>query len=97
MNITGIIDKKMGAFEARRKFGQILKEVEVKGDRFVVERHGEAVAAVVPISIYNQWKKGRKDFFAQIRTAAETADLSEEEAEVVIAKAVKTTRQAVNL
>lgn len=97
MNITGIVDKKMGAFEARRKFGQILREVEVKGDRFVVERHGEAVAAVIPISIYNQWKKDRKDFFAQIRAAADTADLSEEAVETVITKAVKATRQAAKL
>lgn len=96
MNIFGVVDKKIGAFDARRKFGQILREVEIKGDRFVVERHGEAVAAVVPIGIYNQWKKSRKDFFAKIRAAADTANLSEKEAEKVITKAVKATRQASN-
>lgn len=94
MNIPGIADKKVGAFEARRQFGQILKEVEVKGDRFVVERHGQPVAAVVPIEIYEQWKKGRKEFFARIKEAADKADLTEEEAEEVIAKAIKATRSA---
>ena len=94
MNIAGITDKKIGAFEARRQFGQILKEVEIKGDRYVVERHGEAVAAVVPIEIYEQWKKGRKEFFKQIKAAAELADLTEGEAEEIIARALKAIRKS---
>lgn len=94
MNLPGVVDKKVGAFEARRQFGQILKEVEVKGERFVVERHGEPVAAVVPIEIYEQWKKGRKEFFAKIRAAADVSNLTEAEAEVIIAKAIKATRQS---
>lgn len=92
MNITGITDKKVGAFEARRNFGQMLKEIEVKGDRFVVERHGEPVAAVVPIVIYEQWKKARKEFFARIRASANTANLTEREVESVITKALKKVR-----
>lgn len=92
MNISAVTDKKVGAFEARRQFGQILKRVEVKGDRFVVERHGEPVAAVVPIEIYKQWKKGRTQFFTQIRAAAHTANLSEEEADAVITKVLNATR-----
>lgn len=89
MGIIRTIDKKIGAFEARRQFGQILKEVEMKRESFVVERHGEAVAAVVPIAVYDQWKKGRKEFFDQIKSAADTANLDEEEAEEVIARALK--------
>lgn len=92
MNITGIADKKVGAFEARRNFGQMLKEIEIKGDRFVVERHGEPVAAVVPIVIYEQWKKARKEFFARIRASASTANLTEREVESVITKALKKVR-----
>lgn len=94
MSIAGTMDKKIGAFEARRQFGQILKEVEMKGDSFLIERHGEAVAAVVPIGVYDQWKKDRKEFFDQIKAAADTANLDEEEAEEVIAKALKATRHA---
>lgn len=94
MRISAVADKKIGAFEARRQFGQILKGVEVKGDRFVVERHGEPVAAVIPIEIYDQWKRGRREFFAQIRSAAEASDLTEDKAEVVISRALKAVRSA---
>jgi len=51
------MEKMVGAFEARRQLGKILKEVSGKGDRYVVEYHGEPVAAVVPIELYEQWKR----------------------------------------
>lgn len=41
------------AFEARRKFGKLLQGI-LKGDKYVVERNGEKVAAVVPIEVYEQ-------------------------------------------
>ena len=36
--------------KAREKFADILDEVSVRGDRVVLDRHGKAVAAVIPIS-----------------------------------------------
>lgn len=93
--MSTVVDKKIGAFEARRQFGQILKEVEVKGDRFVVERHGAPVAAVVPIAVYKQWKKTREAFFAKIRKTATSANISPEEAERLAHKAVGAVRSGV--
>jgi len=79
-------DKTIAAFAARRQFGQILKKVEVKGDRFVVERHGEPVAAVIPIDVYNQ------AFFQKIRKASSQSNLSPEDAKKLAGKAVKAAR-----
>lgn len=39
---------KFPASEARRRFAAILNEVEFKGERIVLDRHGKPVAAVVP-------------------------------------------------
>jgi prevent-host-death family protein len=86
------MEKNIGAFEIRRQFGKILEAVVAKGDKFVVERHGEAVAAVVPIEIYNEWKRGREAFFDKVRAIAERTDLTPEEAERVTSQAVKTVR-----
>ena len=85
-------DKTIAAFAARRQFGQILKKVEVKGDRFVVERHGEPVAAVIPIDVYNQWKSAREAFFQKIRKASSQSNLSPEDAKKLAGKAVKAAR-----
>ena len=86
------MEKTIGAFEARRSFGKILQEVTARGDKFVVERHGEAVAAVVPIEVYKQWKRARSEFFARLRAASQAANLSPEAAERLAAEAVEATR-----
>ncbi len=46
---------------------------------YVVERHGEAVAAVVPIEFHDQWKRASEELFARMRGTSERADLSEVE------------------
>jgi antitoxin (DNA-binding transcriptional repressor) of toxin-antitoxin stability system len=60
---------------------------------YVVERHGEPVAAMVPIEVYEQWKEQRSSFFARWRQAAETADLTPEEAETLAKEAVQAVRR----
>lgn len=40
---------KIPASEARRRFAAILNEVEFKGKRVVLDRHGKAVAAVISV------------------------------------------------
>jgi prevent-host-death family protein len=91
MNTTAI-DKNVSAFDARRQFGKILHDVEMKGESVVVERHGEPVAAVVPMRIYEQWKRRRESLFATLRRGAERANLSEEEANALAAEAVRAVR-----
>lgn len=88
------MEKTIGAFEVRRKFGQLLQEVAVKGDKIVVERHGEPIAAVVPIEVYNQWKQERQRFFDQMREVAERVNLNEEEAMQVTLEAQRAVRDA---
>jgi len=86
------MEKQVGAFEARRQLGRVLKEVAGKGDRYVVEYHGEPVAAIVPMSLYEQWKAERKEFFDDMRAIAERANLSEEEGEQLVTEAITAVR-----
>jgi len=86
------MEKTIAAFEARRKFGKILQEVAGKGDKFVVERHGEPVAAVVPMEVYENWKRQRTEFFDLIRSMQQEANLDPEEAEQVANEAVQAVR-----
>ncbi len=86
------MEKMVGAFEARQQLGKILKAVAGKGDRYVVEYHGEPVAAVVPIQLYEQWKQRREAFFEQMRKTAERANVPEDEAEQLVAEAIQAVR-----
>lgn len=87
------MEKRIPAFEARREFGKLLQNVTARGDTYVVERHGEPVAAVVPIEVYEQWQQQRSAFFKRWRQAAETANLTPEEAEALAREAVQAVRR----
>jgi prevent-host-death family protein len=86
------MEKTIGAFEIRRKFGQILQSVMGGGDKFIIHWHGQPVAAVVPMSVYEQWKKNRALFFEELRNAQARADLTPEEADEVAQEAIQMIR-----
>jgi antitoxin (DNA-binding transcriptional repressor) of toxin-antitoxin stability system len=88
---TTVTEKTIAAFEARRYFGKVLDGVKA-GDKFVVEEYGEPVAAVIPLRIYNQWKKDREAFFDQMEEIAEAVNLSPEEADRLAAEVVQAVR-----
>lgn len=88
------MEKMVGAFEARRQLGQILKAVAGRGSRYVVEYHGEPVAAVVPIALYEQWKRDREVFFDELEADAARANLSPAAADALAEEAVQATRAA---
>jgi prevent-host-death family protein len=86
------MERIIGAFEARRNFGRILQDVVTKGNKIIVERHGEPVAVVVPIEVYKQWQTGRKAFFDKLREVSERVGMSEEEATGLVDEAVRAIR-----
>jgi prevent-host-death family protein len=86
------MERTIGAFEARRSFGKILQDVAAKGEKVVVERHGQPIAAVVPIHVYEQWKRRREAFFDQMDEAAKRANLSPEEADELVQEAIQEVR-----
>jgi prevent-host-death family protein len=49
--------KTINAGKARLNFGQMLDEVFYRGDRFIIERDGRPMAAVVPLSQLEEWQK----------------------------------------
>ena len=88
------MEKSVGAFEARQHLGKILKEVAGKGDRYVVEYHGAPVAAVVPMQLYEQWKRDREALFDEMRKVSEQVNLSPKEADRLTKEAIAAVRQS---
>jgi prevent-host-death family protein len=88
------MEKTVGAFDARRQLGKILKDVAGKGDHYVVNLHGEPVAAVVPIALYERWKRDREALFDEMREISERIDLSPEEADRLTKEAIAAVRQS---
>jgi prevent-host-death family protein len=84
--------KTLSAWEARRQFGQLLRDVSRDGEAVIVESHGEPVVAVVPVAILEAWERERQALFDDMRATAERVNLTDEEAEQAVAAAVDRVR-----
>ncbi len=93
MRTPTILDKVASAYEMRRNFGKIMQNVLAKGERYFIKRHGETIAVVVPVEVYEQWQKGRARFFETLRTAQKNANLKPDEAERLAKDAVTAVRR----
>ncbi len=87
-----MVEKEVGVTEARKEFSSLVRDVQYQGGAYVISRHGEKAAAVVPIHVYQDWKKQGREFFDQIRDIQGKADLSPEEARELAAEAVEAVR-----
>lgn len=66
------MEKTIPAYEARRQFGKMIRDVE-KGDSYIVERHGEPAVAVVPLRVYERWKRDRDEFLEILHSAQQNS------------------------
>jgi prevent-host-death family protein len=87
-----LMERVLGITQAREEFSTIVEQVQHQGDTYVISRHGKRAAAVVPIQVYEEWKRQRNEFFEFIRQAQQQAELAPEEAERLAAEAVRAAR-----
>ncbi|MEZ4594289.1 MAG: type II toxin-antitoxin system Phd/YefM family antitoxin [Chloroflexota bacterium] len=60
------MEKIIGVTQARDELRTIVDEVQYGGDKYVISRHGKPAVAVVPVQIYENWKKQRQRLFELI-------------------------------
>jgi len=61
------MERRIGVTEARKELARIMDGVKYKGENYVIVRHGEPAAAVVPMEVYLSWKREREELFGIIR------------------------------
>ena len=86
------MEKILGVTQARAEFSTLVEGVQYQGDTYIINRHGKPAAAVVPIQVYEAWKRERSQFFESIRQMQQEANLEPEEADRIAAEAVKAGR-----
>jgi prevent-host-death family protein len=89
------MEKTIAAYEARRKFGQLIEEAFYRNDSFVVERSGRPMAVIVPVDAYERWKRLAKErVFAMLEEVWQrTQNVPEQVLEQEIAQALQALRQ----
>lgn len=55
--------KTVSAIKARQNLGQVMNEVALKADEYIVERAGKPLVAIIPIEKYLSMKSEREEFF----------------------------------
>ena len=63
----------VGVTKAREKLSEIVESVQYQNDTYIISRHGRPAAAVVPIEIYESWKRQRKELFKLIKQFQEAS------------------------
>lgn len=86
------MEKQLGVTKARQEFSTIVEQVLHQGDAYIISRHGKPAAAIVPVQVYEHWKRQRQEFFDLIREMQQGADLDSDEAERLAAEAVAAVR-----
>jgi len=85
----------ISAVEARQRFGQLLNEVQLRHDHYIIERGGKAMVAVVPVEEFQSWMRRREEFFQMIdEVHVRNKDVDPELIEKEIAEAVTAVRRA---
>lgn len=67
------MEKVTGVTDARNSFRKIINEVQYQGEKYIVERHGQPAVAIVPIGIYEQWKREQEELFELIASFQESS------------------------
>jgi prevent-host-death family protein len=65
------MERNLGVTEAREKLSDLIEQVQYQGDTYIINRHGKPAVAVVPIEVYQNWKRQRELLFDTIRKIQE--------------------------
>lgn len=80
--------------EAKRRFSDVLGAVRYQNERFVIERNGTPMAALVPLSDLDQRWPSQQGFLALVGAFADTDDLTDALDEAVDSRAEQESRPA---
>ncbi len=58
--------KKISAQKARQNFGELMDEVRLRGDRYIVNRGDKPIVAVIPVEEYLAWEQARERLYSRI-------------------------------
>jgi prevent-host-death family protein len=87
--------KIISALKARQNLGQVMNEVALKGDNYIIERAGKPLVVVIPIEKYRSLQQDLDDFFQSLsRMRANLKKQDEEDMDGLIEEAEQSYRRS---
>lgn len=65
--------RKISAVKVRQNLGQVMNEVALRGDDYIVERAGNPLVAIIPVEKYRKIQKDLEDFYTEVKAFQEDA------------------------
>jgi antitoxin (DNA-binding transcriptional repressor) of toxin-antitoxin stability system len=72
------MQKKIGTDDMRKKMGEILDCVNLRGDEFIIERKQQPIAALVPLSKLRALTQMAKNYVVELISDHPAVDISQE-------------------
>jgi len=89
------MSKRISALKVRQNLGQVMNEVALRGDEYIIERAGKPLVAIIPIEKYRAMQAEVDAFYESLREmGAATKDEDSSTTDRLIDEAVKTYRKA---
>jgi len=69
--------KTISAMKIRQNLGQVMNEVAIRGDDYVIERAGKPMVAIIPMEKYRKLQRDLDEFYAEVQqfqTSSQNAD-----------------------
>jgi prevent-host-death family protein len=86
--------KKISAMKARQNLGQLLNEVSIRGDAYIIERAGKPLAVLVDMERFQQMQEDRSAALEALqRVWGKMAGADNQEIGDAIEEALRTTRK----
>ena len=86
------------AMTVRQNLGELLNEVQYRGDSVVITKGGKPVAAIVDIALYERIRSMREDFDRMLDALAEAGKkVPASEVDSLVAEAVAQSRRKVRV
>jgi prevent-host-death family protein len=58
--------KTISAMKIRQNLGQVMNEVAIRGDEYVIERAGKPMVAIIPMEKYRKLQRDLDEFYAEV-------------------------------
>jgi prevent-host-death family protein len=86
--------KKISAMKVRQNLGQVMNEVAIRGDDYVVERAGKPLVAIIPLEKYRKLQDDLNAFREEVKIFQQSVkDVDHKELDAAIEEAVLTAKK----
>jgi len=87
--------KKISALKARQNLGQVMNEVALKGDDYIIERAGKPLVALIPMEKYQSLQKETEEFFEALsKVRSNLKEEDEKDMDRLVEEAVRPYRKS---